>query len=477
MRFLRDVSDCIYMSKQPGQPGRPACEARASASNRFSAVRKLEIFSVVRLFTSFPLVRLFGRPALLSLAVVSVGFSQTRQTLTLDDALALAEQYNPQLSVAGAQVQAARAGIVTAKTRPNPDVNYLGGPQNSRLPSAVTGLLQHWGYSQLIELPKIRRTRIELAQIGQEATERALDETRLVVRGAVKQIFYQALRRRGEVELAEEALKLVQDLRQRVAVQVEVGEAGQLELTRAEAEVAQAQTFLRSAQLREVTALAELRAVVSGPLPENIMPQGQLDPAIILPPMDELQQLMYSRHPAMARAGSEVRRSRARLQTEIALRTPQPYWIAEYEQMPDLRFFRTGVSITLPFFNRRQGPIAEATAGVTAATSSVSALQLELRSALERAYGSYQVANQQILSFEQGLLRGAQAALDAAEAAFRFGERGIIEVLDAQRVLRSIRLDYLNAQYDRQAALIGLEQLRAIDLGGTAPGARGGNTP
>jgi len=402
---------------------------------------------------------------------MTLGFmsAQTPEILTLDQALSLAEQYNPQLAVSGAQVQAARAGIVTARTRVNPDVNYIGGPQNVRLPTATGGMLQHWGYSQMIELPKIRRTRIEMAQIGQETTEHALEETRLLLRGAVKQAFYQTLRRRGEVGLAQETVRLAQDLRQRVSVQVDVGEAGRLELTRAEAEVAIAQTFLRSAQLREVTALAELRALVSAPLAETIAPMGTLDPAVTLPPLEDVRQVMYSRHPSLARAGSEVRHSQARLRTELALRTPQPYWIAEYEQMPDLRFFRTGISVSLPFFNRRQGPVLEATAGITAANASVSALQLDLRASLERAYGGYQVSNQQVESIEAGVLIQAQAALDAAEAAFRFGERGIIEVLDAQRVLRSVRQDYLNAQYDREAALIELERLRAIDLGGNTP--------
>ncbi len=407
-------------------------------------------------------------PAFFVLAL-GVTSAQTPEILTLDQALSLAEQYNPQLAVSGAQVQAARAGIVTARTRVNPDVNYLGGSQNVRFPTALGGMLQHWGYSQMIELPKIRRTRIELAQLGQETTEHALEETRLLLRGAVKQAFYQVLRRRGEVSLAQETVRLAQDLRQRVGVQVEVGEAGRLELTRTEAEVAIAQTFLRSAQLREVTALAEIRALVSAPLPETIVPMGALDPAVTLPPLEDVRQLMYTRHPSLARAGSEVRRSQARLRTEMALRTPQPYWIAEYEQMPDLRFFRTGISVSLPFFNRRQGPIGEAAAYISAATSSVSALQLDLRALLERAYGGYQVSNQQVVSIEAGVLIQAQAALDAAEAAFRFGERGIIEVLDAQRVLRSVRQDYLNAQYDRQAALIDLERLRAIDLGGNTP--------
>jgi cobalt-zinc-cadmium efflux system outer membrane protein len=91
--------------------------------------------------------------------------------------------------------------------------------------------------------------------------------------------------------------------------------------------------------------------------------------------------------------------------------------------------------------------------------------RVELLAALERAYSMYQVADQQVQISETGTLRLAEAAVEAAQAAFKFGERGIIEVLDAQRVLRSARSDYVNAQFDRQQALIELEQLRAIDLG------------
>jgi cobalt-zinc-cadmium efflux system outer membrane protein len=89
--------------------------------------------------------------------------------------------------------------------------------------------------------------------------------------------------------------------------------------------------------------------------------------------------------------------------------------------------------------------------------------RLEINANLERAYGLYEVATQQLVSFEDGVLREADAAVKAAEAAYRFGERGIIDVLDAQRVLRTVRLDYLSAQYDLQAALIEIEQLRAVD--------------
>jgi outer membrane protein, heavy metal efflux system len=392
---------------------------------------------------------------------------QESDVLTLERALTLAEQFNPRLQVANAQIQVAAAGIVTARTRPNPEASYLGGHQNLRLPSAASGLLQHWGYSQLIETRSVRRNRIETAQQAREASNFGLEESRLLLRSAVKQAFYQVLRRKSEIEIAQETLKLVEELRQRVQVQVAVGEAGRLELTRSESEVSTAQTLLRSAQLRESAALTELRALIGTSLTERLVLRGTLDEPPKLPNLEEIRQAALKTHPALARMGAEVRRAQAHLETEKALRTPQPVLMAEYEQMPDVRFLRAGVSIPIPIFNRRQGPIGEASATLLQTNSLASALRLEISSAVERAYSIYEIANQQMASIEAGALRGAQAAVEGAEAAFRFGERGIIEVLDAQRVLRSIRSDYLNAQYDRQSALIELEQLKAIELSST----------
>jgi cobalt-zinc-cadmium efflux system outer membrane protein len=62
---------------------------------------------------------------------------------------------------------------------------------------------------------------------------------------------------------------------------------------------------------------------------------------------------------------------------------------------------------------------------------------------------------------------GAEAALRIAQAAYRFGERGILDVLDAERVLRSVRGDLLQARYELQASTIELDFLagRYINAG------------
>ncbi|HEY7210614.1 MAG TPA: TolC family protein [Bryobacteraceae bacterium] len=391
------------------------------------------------------------------------GTVEQKQVLTEADALRMAEQYSPLLKAGEAQIEGATAAITTARTYVNPEVNLLDGHQSIRLPTSVRGILQHYGVAQRIELPFQRRARIKVAEIGRESSEYGQAENRLAVRGAVKQSFYTVLRRKQELDLAQQNQRLVEDFRRRIAVQVSTGEAAKLELTRADAELATVRTQVRSAELQVVTAISGLRAVIGAASSTPIDPEGALNTPPQLPPMSELLKRVLAQHPAYAQARTEVQRAQAALSAEKTLRVPQPTALAEYEQQPDLRFYRVGFALPLPFFDRRQGPIREAAARVRQNAALVDQQRLELTSALETAYGQYQIASQQVQALESGALREAEAALAAAQAAYKFGERGIIDVLDAQRVLRGVRLDHVNAQFDRQAALIELEQLRAVD--------------
>ncbi|MEZ5354208.1 MAG: TolC family protein [Bryobacteraceae bacterium] len=389
----------------------------------------------------------------------------------MDQALELANLYHPQLEAGAARVDAARAGIRTAQAYPNPEFSTGVGRQIVRVPGNVPGNVAVFGFSQPLELGEIRPTRIKLAERTVDTSELVLALTRLGVLSGVRRAFFEALRRKGEIGIAEENLKLVEDLRQRIKVRVDVGEAGRLELIRADAEVAQARTLLNTASLRLVTAVAQFRAAVGATLADDIVLDGSLDPPLSLPPVEELEQQARERHPALVLARSEVRRSEARIAYEQALRRPQPSLRSDVERYPDVPNFRFGISVPLPFWNKREGPIAEAVAEQRQYAALARAREFELLSVLEGAYGRYQLATQQLAAFEQGLFQEAQEAVRAAETAYQLGERGILDVLDAQRVLRNVRLDFLNAQYDRQAALVDLDELRAVDPLGKTDGA------
>jgi outer membrane protein, heavy metal efflux system len=385
---------------------------------------------------------------------------QAAEELTLQRALELAEQHSPALRAAAAQARGAEAGIRTAKSYPNPEFNTYFGRQYIRQAGAVPGLMEHYSAAQPVELPSVRRARIRAAELGRDSSAYGQAEARLALRAGVKQAFYAVLRRRAEIELAQENLRLVQELRNRVEVQVDVGEAARLELTRADAEIATARTLANSARLRYRNAVAALRTAVGAPLPAQLEARGEPERGRKLPPLESLTAELLAQHPAVAQADAQVRRAEAALAHEREQRKPTPWLRGEYERQPDLGFFRFGLTLPLPLWNKREGPIAEAEADASRRRAEAEMRRIELKAAMESAYGLYEVAGEQVASFEQGVLKEAEEALKAAEAAFRYGERGIIEVLDAQRVLRTVRHDFLSAQYDLQAALIEVELLR-----------------
>lgn len=339
----------------------------------------------------------------------------------------------------------------------------MAGRQTIAYPGNISGMVHSYSFTQPLELGALRPTRLEYAQLGRESSERSFAEVQLAVLSSVRRTFFHALRKRAEIEILVENQRLVEELRKRIQVRVDVGEAGRLELIRADAEVTTSRTAVNNARIQYIAALAQLRAAIGSGVDPDMTPSGAIDPPVVLPALDQLRTELIERHPAVRLARSEVRRAEARLALETAMKRPQPSLRAEVDQPPDSPTYRVGIAIPLPIWNKREGPIAEATAMLTQATAQARGRQLVLIAEMESAYGRYQEASQQLASLEQGPLREAEEAVRIAQTAYQLGERGILEVLDAQRVLRTVRQDYLNAQYDRQAALIDLDELRAVD--------------
>lgn len=386
------------------------------------------------------------------------------EPLTLETALDLAERSNPRLRAAVVDVERARSGIRTARTFPNPEVLVLGGPVNARVPNVTSGRGTNWQIAQPIDLPSQRAPRIRAAEASLDGSRFGLDEARLQLRADVKQAFYAVLRRRAEYELALDNQRLLEETRQRIALSVEVGERAKFELVRIDAELAGALNLANSAQLRVAQALTQLKLLTGIDVRTDVEVSGA-PPADAAPaPLDVLRTAMLERYPGLSQARAEVERTQQRLAAERALRVPRPTLFAGQQIDPEMAFTAFGLSLPVPIFDQRVGPIGEAAALFEQATSLADQRRLELNAALEAAYNRLLVAQQQIAAFESGLLKQAENALKVAEAGFRFGERAFLEVLDAQRVLRSVRADFLAARFERVAAQVEIDRLTARDL-------------
>ena len=78
-------------------------------------------------------------------------------------------------------------------------------------------------------------------------------------------------------------------------------------------------------------------------------------------------------------------------------------WVDVFQQ-PDAAQYRFGVSLSLPVWNQREGPIAEAQAAQRRSSAVAQQRRLEVSAAVERAYNLYIVANQQVEILEAGTM-------------------------------------------------------------------------
>ena len=383
-------------------------------------------------------------------------------SVSLAEFLALVERNNPELAAAGAQRALAAAESQIAKAYPNPELEIGSGPWRSRV-GAAPGTATAYGIAQAIELPSVRAARIAAAAAGIDSAGALAQTVRLAIGYQARQAYFELLRRQEDARIARENFELLEQIRGRVLKRVEVGEAPRFELVRAEAEALGAQNALAASGLRVEEARASLRRLTAGTLPPQFAVRDAEPIQSAIPPLAALEQEMIAAHPALRALAAERERAQRRLEQERALRLPQPALRFGEARDPEMRASMLGVTLSLPLWNRRDGQIAQALAGIDLTAAQLEQQRVQLLRELDSAYARLAIAQRQIDTFEAGLLRSAETALNAAEAAYRFGERSFLEVLDAQRTLRVVRGDYNQTRYDRVAAGLDIERLRARD--------------
>lgn len=382
---------------------------------------------------------------------------------TLDGLIRIARGDNPLLAAERARVDIARAGVTSAAARPNPEFELAAGSQRGRAgsPSGTSAL---FGVLQPIDRAGLRLARIGAAEAAVDAAAADAGAWERDLVAAVKLRYFEVLRLQAASRLADEDLDLAEQIRARVQVRVGTGEAPRFELIRAEAERLNALRAAQAAASRIDAARAELRRLVGPGLPTEFEVAGSIEEAPSPPPeLGALRAAMLASHPQLRAARAALRAAQARVGLERERARPSFALRGSVDRVPDSADARIGLVVQLPVFDRREGPIAEAQLEAERERLRIADLELALTQSLEAAWQRYQIALAEVAAYESGILREAEAALRVAESAYRFGERGILDYLDARRTFRTAR-DELNAtRYDLRAALVELERLRGAE--------------
>lgn len=402
--------------------------------------------------------------ALLFAGLMYFNTAQSAPSFTLEQIISISAEQNPSINISKAREDSAAANVITAKTFSNPQFEVGAGPTSYRTPGGQ-GSNGNWGMalSQPIDFPSVRQARREVAENNVQVAALGTDVTRTEVRTRVKSAFYDVIQRQAVLELAEADRNLLKDIRERVKLRVDVGESPKYELIKADTEALAAERDYQAARVRVTEAKAYLRGLIGAAIPEDYAVVGNLPLSSSLPNIDELRNRINDAA-QLKQIRAAIKTSEANLRLQQQLRNPGLTVRAGVEQDPDLRQLRLGISIPLPVWDQRSGPIAQAAAEVREVNAILSDRELAIKRDIESAYQRYLIAQQQVAAFENGLLSQAEAVLKVAEAAYRFGERGILDYLDAQRTKRMVRKDYLSARYEYINTMLEIERLLGYEL-------------
>jgi len=377
----------------------------------------------------------------------------------LDRIIDLALERNPAIAGARSVIEQNEGRRTKAGAYPNPQITAQFADATIRTARTGARAVENGVIvEQTVEWPGMREARKDAAAAGLTGATFSLDEAKLNLVAEVKGTFYELLLAERTVDLLQQNLEIVQEVARIVRARVRSGEGPQFEAVKAEVEVLKAKQEMTKAKNVVRVKLVGLDTLTSGALGPRYQVQGdfrslrdRLDP-------EQMAARDLSQHPILKRQGKLVEQAEFTVTKERKGRVPDVTLFGGYSTQIETRSVVAGITLPTPIWYQQQGHIAEALGTQRKEEAELIHAQNDLGRAINQHAREAETAQEQILVYEEGLLKQAQEALRIAQLSFRQGASSLLDVLDAQRVQRQITVDYNLARFELSLALTRFER-------------------
>jgi len=386
----------------------------------------------------------------------------TELQLTVADALNAYAEGNLERKAAQAQVEAARQQVRAAGLLENPSVTHSQGHNSSGTPTNGDHYYTNT-LSQTVPIAGQLGLRRQVAEAARDAAEGAFQSRDLALRLAVLRAYSRLFAAQYRVSFTRQDLSSLEEAVAVLRRRVTSGATAQYDLVRGELEAERIRTDLSDALADEKAAQEELRKAIGPAAPAGPFAAAPVDLSPSYAEVDALTTL------ALLSRG-DLKAARALSGGAEASAT-----LARREVVPDLTFslgllnsagpsstdLLAGVSIPIPVIRRGQGTIQAARSTADAARFDVQALETRIPTEVAKAVAVYQQRRAERDRYQTAVKQRAEQLLRIAQAAYREGARGILELVDAYRTSREVRLRDLELRTAVEAA--GFDVAEAIN--------------
>jgi outer membrane protein, heavy metal efflux system len=378
--------------------------------------------------------------------------------LTVDQAVAIALEKNPNVAAAANELIVARGEIQRAEylSQFNPqvvsgfDYRTRSGRSNS----------QDWrtGLSQELEVFGQRGLRQQSAKLGYQRTEAEVRNQVRLLTAAVKMTFYEAVRARSRSKLLAELEALNHRLADAAQARFDAGQIGQIDLNLTRVRYGESRSALINGlqvYRLECSSLGRLLGNAVSAEPESA---AELTAKPLQIDIEKVLDLAKAKRPDLKAARTEISRlqTEATLNARLVLPNPTIGTFVGHEQNTE-RFAGVALGFPLPLFNRRQGEATAIAGRLAQARNRLRATELDVEHEVRDAYGKYTSAMRALRISQENVVAPARESFGLLEGAFSAGKLDLLSLSVAERQAFDAQMGHLDVWFLFVAARISLD--------------------
>ncbi len=397
--------------------------------------------------------------------------------LTLHDAVSLALLRNPELAAFSKEMRALEGATLQAGLLRNPElsvnVENVGNIQKLRgdinapdsIVQEVVQQVTTIRIGQLIELGGKRTARVNAALLGEELAAKDYETKRIEIIARVAGVFTEVLAAQERLKLAAETNQVAQNVVSTVMGRVQAGKVPPIEETRVQIGLSTTRIEQEQAQRDLISARRRLALLWNSSSPQFDKVLGDME-IMTAPPNFQVLEKRVLDNPMALRAMKNIEHRKALLEVEQTRRIPNltlNAGIVNYALVGGNTAIAS-IMMPLPLFDRNQGNLKEAYQRVDKAEDEQTMMELRLKTELAQTYEAMLAAWSEINLLREEILPGAKSAFHVIRRGYELGKFGLLELLDAQRVLFQNQLLYVRALANYQRLMNDIERLIAAPI-------------
>lgn len=367
--------------------------------------------------------------------------------LSRSDAVQAAIERGARIGVARADTALAKAGLITARARPNPG---LSASYSKSVPN------HHVGADIPIDFPWLRQMRVRAAEFGLQAAQLRFQLAHATVALDADTTYTRAIAARERLVLSRRNALDADSLLRMVIRRRDAGDASDMDVELARVSAGREENAAAGDSLTLLSALLDLQATL-GMTGERL--EIQATDSLAAPPDAPVPGRTLGE--TAAGLSLESATLNARLRHRSIWSSPSIFLGFEYKDPDQAGLLPTfGIGIGLPLFDRNRGLIAQAEAERARANAELTLAQVEARNQIAHALRERENALARVTR-DRLLVTSATRVVSMSLTAYREGAASLPNVLEAQRTARDVLARYID---DLANAWIATAKLRVLAM-------------